>query len=165
MIDTVEYKNTKYPYFQSTGNAAQFAIPYAKHVCKGKGYDIGCCKVEWMLPGAIPIDLEFPDDWHANCLPAEPVDYIFSSHCLEHVDDWVRTLDYWTGRLKPAGTLFLYLPHKIQQYWRPWNNTKHNHMFTPCDIKMYMTDNGYKNIFTSETDLNSSFMVMAEKLK
>ena len=163
MIDIVQYRDDIYPAFQSYGNAAQFAIPYAKHVCKGTGYDIGCCKKEWMFPGAIPIDLDFPDEWHANNLPAGQVDYIFSSHCLEHVTDWVRTLDYWTEHLNPWGTLFLYLPHKDQKYWRPWNNTKHNHMFEPEDIVMYLEENNYQNIFNSERDLNHAFIVMGEK--
>jgi len=163
MIETIEFKNRSYPAFQGKGNAAQFAIPYAKHVCHGQGYDIGCCKKEWMFPGATPIDLDFPDDWHATNLPEGQVDYIFSSHCLEHVTDWIRTLDYWTEHIKPGGTLFLYLPHKDQEYWRPWNNTKHNHMFDPLDIHMYLTDNGYTNIFASQRDLNHAFMVMGEK--
>ena len=164
MIETIQYKDHTYPKFQSEGNAAQFAIPFAKHVCKGTGYDIGCCKIEWSLPGSIPIDLNFPDDWHANSLPElESVDYIFSSHCLEHVQDWVRTLDYWTNHIKSGGTLFLYLPHKDQVYWRPWHNKKHNHMFYSEDIYWYMNDNGYKNIFYSQRDLNHGFMIMGEK--
>ena len=91
------------------------------------------------------------------------MDYIFSSHCLEHVEDWVRTLDYWSSRLVTGGILFLYLPHNDQEYWRPWNNTKHNHMFIPDNIVMYMKDNGYKNVFHSERDLNHSFIVMGER--
>ena len=66
MIPVVKFKDRAYPKFQSEGNASQFVIPFAKHVCKGRGYDIGCCKLEWSLPGSIPIDLEFSDDWHAN---------------------------------------------------------------------------------------------------
>ena len=163
MIPVVKFKDRAYPKFQSEGNAAQFVIPFAKHVCKGRGYDIGCCKREWSLPGSIPIDLEFSDDWHANNLPIQPMDYIFSSHCLEHVEDWVRTLDYWSSRLVTGGILFLYLPHNDQEYWRPWNNTKHNHMFIPDNIVMYMKDNGYKNVFHSERDLNHSFIVMGER--
>ena len=59
MIETIEYNGIKYPKFQSIGNASQFAIPFASHVCKGVGYDIGCMKKEWSLPGSIPIDLSF----------------------------------------------------------------------------------------------------------
>ena len=46
-MDTVNFKGFEYPAFQAQGNAAQFAIPYAKHVCVGIGYDIGCGKPEW----------------------------------------------------------------------------------------------------------------------
>ncbi len=163
MIKTIEYKDTLYPEFQTQGNASQFAIPFAKHVCKGFGYDIGCMKKEWSFPGSYPIDLSFYDAWDSNNLPDKDPDYIFSSHCLEHVDDWVHTMNYWYHRLVEGGTLFLYLPDYSQKYWRPWNNRKHMHVLTPNIIKDYMTDKGYKNIFVSGIDLNNSFIAMGEK--
>lgn len=162
-MQVIEFKNKKYPYFQGQGNASQFAIPFAKHFCKGRGYDIGCMKPEWSFPGSIPIDLDFDDPWDANNLPEGEIDYIFSSHCLEHVDDWVETLLYWTGKIKVGGTLFLYLPHYDQEYWRPWNNKKHKHVLTSEMIVNFMEDNKYKNIFSTQRDLNHSFMVVGEK--
>ena len=93
------------------------------------------------------------------------VDYIFSSHCLEHIEeDWVSVLDYWTDHINTNGTLFLYLPHYDQEYWRPWNNRKHKHIFTSEIIKDYMFDRGYKKIFFSGKDLNDSFMCMGMKV-
>ncbi len=165
MIKTILYKDNEYPEFQSTGNAAQFAIPYALHVCKGKGVDIGCSKKEWSYPGSIPIDLAFNDNYDAYNLPFKDksLDYIFSSHCLEHLPNWVCALDYWTEKLKRKGTLFLYLPHYSQRYWRPWNNRKHIHIFTGNEISDYLNDKGYDKIFKSKPDLNNSFMIMAEK--
>ena len=163
MIETILFKGDVYPAFQAKGYAAQFAIPYAMHVCKGLGYDIGCMKKEWAFPGAIPIDKSFFDGSEALCLPFKGVDYIFSSHCLEHLDDWVEALNYWTSLIKPGGVLFLYLPHPEQKYWLPWFNRKHRHSFTPKLIKDYMIDHSYKNIFNSEIDLNHSFMIMGEK--
>ena len=163
MIETVTYKDEVYPAFQARGYAAQFAIPFAKHVCIGDGYDIGCMKREWAFPGATPIDISFDDEWHATNLPKLGADYIFSSHCLEHIDDWVITMDYWFDALKKNGTLFLYLPHYEQEYWKPWNNRKHRNMFSPQIIKDYMKDRGYVKIFVSDIDLNHSFMVMGEK--
>ena len=62
MIEIIEYKGKTYPKFQSIGMASQFAIPFAKHVCIGEGYDIGCMKKEWAFPGSIPIDLDFEDE-------------------------------------------------------------------------------------------------------
>ena len=163
MIDYIEYKGDKYPSFQTIGNASQFAIPFAKQFCKGFGYDIGCMKKEWSFPGSYPIDLSFYDEWHSNKLPSTPPEYIFSSHCLEHVDDWVETMDYWYSRLVDGGVLFLYLPDYSQKYWRPWNNRKHKHAFMPEIIKDYMTDKGYNNIFVSGIDLNNAFMITGEK--
>src|SRR5690606_23995581 len=103
VMECVEFNKKKYPLFQKWGRASQFAIPYALHVCKGEGYDIGCMKREWAFPNAIPIDLSFEDDYHALNLPKKNVDYIFSSHCLEHIDGWVDVLNYWHETIKKGG--------------------------------------------------------------
>jgi SAM-dependent methyltransferase len=162
-MDLIEYKGKIYPKFQTIGYASQFAIPFAKHFCIGEGFDIGCNRIEWAFPGSIPIDLNFNDGWDAYNLPKDSVDYIYSSHCLEHLPDWVDALDYWKTKLKVGGILFLYLPDYAQTYWRPWNNFKHKHIFTPEIIEDYLSDRGYINIFKSERDLNNSFMVVGEK--
>jgi predicted SAM-dependent methyltransferase len=120
-------------------------------------------KKEWSLPGSIPIDLSFEDEYHANKLPKTDVDYIFSSHCLEHINNWVETLDYWYKNLKNGGTLFLYLPDYSQEYWKPWNNKKHVNIFKPEFIRDYLEDKGYKKIFVSNVDLYNSFIAIAEK--
>jgi SAM-dependent methyltransferase len=163
MIEKIIFKGKEYPKFQSIGNASQFAIPYAKYVCKGKGYDIGCMKIEWSLPGSIPVDLCFEDGYNAFNLPEKEVDYIFSSHCLEHIPNWVDAMDYWYENLKSGGVLFLYLPDYTQEYWRPWNNRKHYNIFSPQIIEDYMINIGYYNIFKSSIDLNNSFMIFGEK--
>jgi predicted SAM-dependent methyltransferase len=163
MISLISYKENHYPFFQSEGNAAQFAIPYAQKVCFGLGYDVGCMKAEWAFPGSVPVDLSFDDPWEAMNLPPEDPDYIFSSHCLEHIPDWVEVMNYWHKRLKLGGTLFLYLPDYSQEYWRPWNNRKHYHIFSPKIIADYLKQQNYQKYYVSETDLNYSFMAMAEK--
>lgn len=176
MIKTIQHNGNVYPEFQSKGNAAKFAIPFALEVCKGIGYDIGYSNPEWKLPGAIGVDLrkifikgcELKDESvSALSLPSniEPVSYIFSSHCLEHLNNWVDVLDYWISNLKDDGVLFLYLPDLSQSYWRPWHNRKHVNSFTPEIIKAYFFDKGMHNIFVSGIDLNNSFMAMATKPK
>ena len=107
MIDTLSHEGNTYPAFQANGNAARFIMPFAKELLDGDGYDIGCGNKDWALPGAVPIDLAFDDKWDAMNLPDGEVDYIFSSHCLEHIPDWVGALDYWSTKLKPGGILFL----------------------------------------------------------
>jgi len=159
-MEIIKFKNREYPYFQTKGNASQFAIPFAKHFCTGKGYDIGFCKEEWKFPGAIGIDECLNNGYNASSLPETNVDYIFSSHCLEHVDDWVTTLEYWISCIKSGGVLFLYLPDISQNYWRPWHNRKHHHCFTPELIRLFLEDHNCKNIFVSGIDLNNSFMAV-----
>lgn len=162
-IETINFKNQIYPHFQSIGFASQFAIPFAKHVCQGVGYDIGCGCKEWSFPGSIPIDLIFNNGYDAYNLPENLVDYIFSSHCLEHLSNWTKALDYWTSKISKNGVLFLYLPDYSQLYWRPYHNKKHIHVFTPQIIKDYLMESGkFNNIFVSGIDLNNSFMAMAQ---
>lgn len=163
MVETVNYNGVDYPKFQTNGFASRFCLPFAMEVCKGVGYDIGCMRKEWAFPGSTPIDLSFNDVYDANNLPEGQVDYIFSSHCLEHISDWVGTLDYWGSKLKKGGVIFLYLPDYSQEYWRPWNNRKHLNIFKPEFIKDYFKDREYNKIFVSNVDLYNSFMVIVEK--
>lgn len=163
MMGVVEHAGKIYPKFQTNGNAARFAMPFAKEVLSGKGLDIGCNRAEWAYPGAKMIDLEIDDEWHAFNLPDEEYDYIFSSHCLEHIPDWVGALNYWGEHLKPGGVMFLYLPHYSQTYWRPWSNRKHVNILTPEFIHDYFEDRGYHNILVSGADLYNAFYGVACK--
>ena len=168
MIHTLIHNNTRVPAFQAEGFAAKFAIPFAQQVCTGIGYDIGCNRPEWSYVDkdgqkSIPIDPLFSTAYDAYNLPDVRVDYIFSSHCAEHLPDWVKAFDYWQTKLHKGGVLFLYLPSYQSTYWRPWSNRKHIHIFTPEIIKDYLTDRGWENIFVSGIDLNNSFMAIANK--
>jgi SAM-dependent methyltransferase len=161
-IHTIIHDKTSYLSFQAEGNAAQFIIPFAKKLCIGTGYDIGYSKEEWKLPAAIGIDIEDGKGFDANHLPEGQVDYIFSSHCLEHVENWVDTLDYWLSHIKKGGVLFLYLPDFSQTYWRPWNNKKHRAIMNPDYICAFLESKGCTSIFRSGIDLNNSFTIVCE---
>lgn len=159
----IQFNKQIYPAFQASGNAARFVLPFATEWCKGKGYDIGCNRPEWAFPGAKMIDKTINDQYDATNLPDEKVDYIFSSHCLEHVYDWVRVLDYWMKHIKEGGTMFLYLPAYSQEYWRPWNNTKHVNILTPEMLNDYFKQKGVRFVKTTGADLNDSFSVIVIK--
>src|SRR5579859_6136076 len=137
MIETIEWKHQIFPKYQASGNAARFIIPFALEVCKGKGYDIGYGKEEWKFPGAIGIDISDNYIWNSNILPDEEVDYIFSSHCLEHITEWMMTLDFWISKIKSGGVLFLYLPDRSQSYWT-FGNKKHVNVFDSKIITDFM---------------------------
>lgn len=158
----IEFNGNKYPYFQCEGNAAQFIIPFAKQFCKGRGVDVGCNRSDWCFEGALPID-PLVNGYDALNIPFNNLDFIFSSHCLEHVDNWVDVLEYWTKKIVVGGVIFLYLPDYSQEYWRPYNNKKHKHIFNAEILKDYFKSKGFVNIFASGVDLNNSFSVVAEK--
>ena len=164
-MNTIEFKGHKYPAWQASGFAARFAFPFAMEVCKGYGIDVGCNRREWMFPGAQPIDPVINRKYDAYNLPNEQYDYIFSSHCLEHLPNWVDALDVWNDVLKPGGVVFLYLPDHSQVYWRSWHNRKHIHNLTPEIVGNYFYDQPDKwtDIWVSNVDLNNSFIVMAHK--
>lgn len=150
------YKGKIYPEYLKHGNACQFVIPFALQFCKGKGLDIGSGR--WPLPGAKPVDLAI--GYNAMTLPDEEYNYIFSSHCLEHLQDPVKALEHWKTHLKPDGVLFLYLPHPDMKYWRPQHCRKHLHMWYPRDMVELLTDLGFKDVIHSERDLAWSFSVV-----
>ena len=165
-MEIIEFKGDMYPKFQTNGNAARFCRPFALEVCKGTGFDIGYCKDEWKFPGAIGIEPSIEPEFHAMNLPNVQVDYIHSSHMLEHyVGNWSEVLKYWHSRLRSGGVLFLYLPDFSQKYWRLWSNVKHCHTFSPQIMKAYFEDNGemWSVSFVSGVDAYNAFIVIAEK--
>lgn len=192
-IKTIEFNGVSYPKFQAEGNAALWVREFALRICNPMrdaiGFDIGCNREEWKLPCSIAIDPvlkcslceenKLHTHYDAYNLPnnaseiasfeydLSQVDYIFSSHCLEHLPNWVKALDYWHSRLKPGGVMFLYLPDMDTQiYWRMWHNQKHVHYLTPDILHTYFMDNSHMwcKVFVSGVDLNNSFIAMAEKI-
>jgi SAM-dependent methyltransferase len=166
MLETVVFNSKHYPSFQTNGHAARFIMPFALEVCKGEGVDVGCNRIEWKFSGAHPVDPQI-NQYHATDFPYRNLDYVFSSHCLEHIPDWVGALEYWTDSLKSGGILFLYLPDYSQEYWRPWNNRKHFHSFTPNILRDYISSTGKfveNKTFVSGIDLYNAFTVIAEKI-
>lgn len=147
------YNGKTYPEYLKRGNACQFIAPTALQFCQGEGLDIGAGK--WPLPGAKPIDMALGHNGMA--LPYKQYDYIFSSHCLEHLVNPVKALEHWKANLKPGGVLFLYLPHPDMEYWRPQHCRKHLHLFYPKDVAQLVADLGFVNVLHGERDLAWSF--------
>lgn len=134
----------------------RFAAPVALQFCRGIGFDVGCGP--WPLDGAIPIELR--DGGDAMALPELEVDYVASSHALEHIVNPVAAIEHWKTRLKPGGVLFLNLPHPSQRYWQPANCKKHLHTFYPKDVALMLEDLGFVDVIHSERDLSWSFQVV-----
>lgn len=151
-----EYKGALYPEYLKRWSVVQFISPIALQFCQGNGLDIGPGK--WPLPGSMPVELKQGSD--GNGLPEGQWDYIFSSHCLEHVENPVSALEHWKTRLRPGGVLFLYLPHPDMTYWRPENCRKHLHLFHPADVAEMLCALGFMDVIHSERDMAWSFAVV-----
>lgn len=157
---TYIYRGETFPEYLRHGNACRFIAPAAREFCKGVGFDVGCG--DWPLEGATPIDLKRGGD--AMTLPAGPlVDYVFSSHCLEHLPDPIAALEHWRSRLRRGGVLFLYLPHPDMIYWRPQHCRKHLHTWTPAQMAEIVADLGFEKVIHSGRDMAWSFSVVGRK--
>lgn len=64
------------------------------------------------------------------------VDSVFSSHLLEHIENWTAALREWWRLVKVGGHLVLYLPHAdlYPNVGQPGANPDHKHDFRPDDI-------------------------------
>ena len=148
-----EYRGRLYPGYLREGGACRFIAPIALQYCRGRGLDVGAGR--WPLPGAMAIDAA--DGADAMRLPEGPFDFVFSSHCLEHLADPVGALEHWRSRLRPGGVLFPYLPHPDMEYWRPQNCRKHLHAWQPAEMAQLLRDLGFADVLHSERDLEWSF--------
>lgn len=178
MIETITFNNRTYPKLQSEGFASQYAFAFAEKFCKGNGVDVGYSSQNWMFPRALSgIDLGrihnptgevYDESFSATSFPPSwsNLDFVFSSHVLEHLPDWVGVLDYWKTKLRPGGVCFLYLPNcDYQEYWRPFSNRKHINWLQPHMLESYFNSGGWRNVFVTQGyDLNGSFYAVAEKV-
>lgn len=118
--------NKVWPSFLFQGNATSFIKDKALTFCKGDGIDFGAGK--WCLPGAIPVDHSTYftiEDFDPNSL-----DFVYSSHCLEHIVSWKVILRGLIDKIKINGIIFLYLPHEIS----PWTGWRKHKWVPDCDI-------------------------------
>lgn len=141
---------------------AAIIVPY----CQGKGLDIGCGRRKgW--PSMIGVD-NLKDYGGLKNKPADvdvvtnsedlsmftdaSMDYVFSSHNLEHMVDYKAVLKEWWRVIKPGGNLVLYLPHKnfYPNIGQPGGNPDHKHDFLPDDIITAMKEIGSWELLENE---------------
>ena len=125
--DYYEYKNVLYPRYLANHAAAPYIYDVAREYCTGRGIDVGAGDAAY--PGAEPVQDQ--RDQNAYCLDRiqdADLDYVFSSHCLEHLANWQDALRLWISKLRVGGILFLYLPHESMALWQPgglWAGNDH----------------------------------------
>lgn len=117
---------------------------------RGNVLDIGCgpkkafphfvgvdsCKDTELFGIQIQPDVVVEDACHLPMFEDGSQDAVFSSHLLEHIEDYRAALKEWWRVIRPGGHLILYLPHRdfypnVGQYGA---NPDHKHDFVPHDI-------------------------------
>lgn len=118
---------------------------------RGYGLDVGCGRAKG-YPHFIGVDKDGAHQTHKTCLDADLIvpdatklpmfasgslDFVYSSHLLEHMPDPKAALSEWWRLLKTGGHLVLYLPHKdfYPNVGKPGANPDHKHDFAPADIE------------------------------
>lgn len=162
-----QYKEKTYPYYLKDGHHSQYISPIANKFCGGKGIDIGFAKEEWKFEKATDFcDLLLDAPWN-DCLNI-PVgdgtyDFVFSSHCLEHIENYLDALEEWKRILKKNGIIFLYLPSLKCEYWHTDNCKKHKHNFEPKTIAEDLQSLGFTDVLYSGVDLAYSYSIVGVK--
>lgn len=163
-----KYQGKVYPDLLTVGGAGIFIFRTAKFYCVGKGIELGAGL--WPFPGAVPIDI-----WRGpgagrslDDIAPNSQDYVFSSHCLEHVSNWQEELEAWVSKIKPGGVLFLYLPHPECGIWNPGSpmvGDEHKWQPEPDIVRSQLLTLGLQVIAADNgPDAMMSFFVCARKL-
>ncbi len=84
---------------------------FFERYCVGRGLDIGYGG-DLLSANCVGWDLEHGDAQLLDGLEDESLDFVYSSHTLEHVADASEALRHWYRVVKPGGHLMLFVPDR-----------------------------------------------------
>jgi len=93
-----------------------------------------------IVPQAIGIDLGYPGYDGINLpFPSDSQDAVYSSHCLEHIDDSVVAMREWFRVIRTGGFLVVAVPHQYLYERRrempsKWAPGWHKRYYTPASL-------------------------------
>jgi len=154
-----------YPDYMNQGNASEFIKNKAKMYMKSNFIDVGCSR--WPLPNGIGVD-EHNRDLIENAKDGA-FSGVFSSHCLEHIEDWEKELKLWHRVLRKDGYMFLYLPHPRAEVWKAFTGSwvGNNHVWNPEPVTLVQFIKEELNMdiveYTSRRDSLWSYYIIARK--
>ena len=141
---------------------------YDKYLSGSNILDVGGGMGPAITPCAKIIDIGYPG-YDGLSLPFENAsqDAVFSSHCLEHVDDPVATLKEWFRVVRVGGFIVLTVPHHylyerkncLPSRW----NADHKRFYTPAsllaDVEMALEHNTYRVRSLLDNDAGFDYVI------
>ena len=120
---------------------------------------------------AIGIELDYPG-YDGKTLPfsEQSQDAVYSSHCLEHIDDYATVLADWYRVLKIGGFMIVMVPHR-DLYERKASlpsryNGDHKRFYTPAslltEIELSLPVAGYRVRSLRDLDTGFDYMIPPE---
>lgn len=131
----------------------------------GKGYEEGIVPI---LETATNIEVDFPGYDGINLpFPDESQDYVYSSHCLEHISDYKTVIKEWYRVLKNGGHIVIVVPHQFLYEKRKnlsskWNGD-HKRFYSPAsllnEIEQSLNPNTYRVKLLEDGDKDFNYEV------
>lgn len=133
-----------------------------------KGYINGAMPI---LNTAIGIDLDFPGyDGRTLPFPDQSQDYVYSSHVLEHIQDYKQAIREWYRVTKVGGHIITVVPH-MYLYEKKLNkpsryNEDHKRFYTPSSLlqefESSLLPNSYRVRLLEDNDKGFDYSIPPE---
>ena len=150
------------PYKPESKKIVWEVAPYLR----GRGIDIGAGSFK-VLPQAISVDngcdnvmfgIPFSPDVKVSTAEdmtifgSQSMDFVYSSHLLEHLENPDKALKEWWRLVKPGGVLVLYLPHEdlYPRVGEEGANTDHKHNLNEQKVIDWMLKIGHWDLEVCE---------------
>lgn len=139
---------------------------------QGVGIEIGYRgyenDVHPILPECIGVDLDYPG-YDGKTLPFETgsVNYVYSSHCLEHISNFSEALNEWMRVVRVGGYLIVSVPHawlyEKKKSLPSYHNADHKRLYTPAslllEIEQSLPVNSYRVRYLSDNDTDFDYSI------
>ena len=132
--------------------------------CKGNIIDIGAGA--WpVVPHATVYDKKDGDATFMTGIADNIYDFVYSSHCLEHIADDYAAVSNWWRILKPGGHLFISVPHRDFYEKRSnlpsrWNK-EHKRFYLPMSAEAPDTVSLMSFILNAMNRISGSFELIS----
>ena len=141
------------PYVAESKKICWIAAPYLR----GRGVDLGAGTFK-VLPHAMSVDnghheafgmhinpdVRIEDAQDLSIFGSQSMDFVYSSHLLEHIENPQKALKEWWRILRVKGYLVLYLPHDelYPKVGEPGANPDHKHNLNEKLVEGWMQELG-----------------------